>query len=212
MNKRDLPTEQQIDRLVGRDLDRAVHEFVFGDACQVWSLHDAMEPETAKIVEEGVPGTDWRPASEFEVYLPDAEGDMPNYEYAAVSTGTYRWLPIPHYSISRQIMWAVINQMSSAHNRWCQMRTPFGGSSGDGHWAGFTPHGTTGWNGRPDFFTKAAHMPLAVCRSALKAVISDMGFIQDGFGNVYDRWCDNCGEEMQIVRPGKVQCPDCAGE
>ena len=32
-------------------------------------------------------------------------------------------------------------------------------------------------------------------------------FIDDGFGNRWWRWCMDCGGEMQVVRPGKVQCP-----
>jgi len=29
--------------------------------------------------------------------------------------------------------------------------------------------------------------------------------LSDGFGNSWSRWCD-CGAELEIVRPGKVQC------
>ncbi len=32
--------------------------------------------------------------------------------------------------------------------------------------------------------------------------------IADGFGNAWPRICPDCGQERQIVRPGKVQC-DC---
>lgn len=33
--------------------------------------------------------------------------------------------------------------------------------------------------------------------------------IADDFGNIFPRWCSECGREMQVVRPGKVQCPRC---
>lgn len=36
--------------------------------------------------------------------------------------------------------------------------------------AGFTPHGVTGWNGRPDFGATGVTMPIAVGLAALKAM------------------------------------------
>lgn len=35
------------------------------------------------------------------------------------------------------------------HGWWCRTLSPF--SPGQPHFAGFTPHQVTGWNGRPDF-------------------------------------------------------------
>lgn len=32
--------------------------------------------------------------------------------------------------------------------------------------------------------------------------------IDDGFGNYYPKYCLNCGAELEIVRPGKVQCSE----
>jgi hypothetical protein len=55
---------------------------------------------------------------------------------------------------------------------WCQMRTPFdvvGGKWYNGYWAGFTPHGTSGWNMTPDHWTSAETLPLAICLAFLKA-------------------------------------------
>lgn len=35
-------------------------------------------------------------------------------------------------------------------------------------------------------------------------------FIEDGFGGMWNARCPNCKRQiMQIVRPGKVQCPKC---
>jgi len=71
--------------------------------------------------------------------------------------------------------WQVVEQMQSL-GYWCQARTPFGppGSKGcDGCWAGFTPHLTTGWNGRPDGWTHAETLPLAICRAALLALTQE---------------------------------------
>ena len=33
--------------------------------------------------------------------------------------------------------------------------------------------------------------------------------LDDGFGSKWDKECPECGSERQIVRPGKVQCPNC---
>lgn len=36
--------------------------------------------------------------------------------------------------------------------------------------------------------------------------------LEDGFGNHWSKDCPNCGSEMEVVRPGKVQCSkDCCG-
>lgn len=32
--------------------------------------------------------------------------------------------------------------------------------------------------------------------------------ITDGFGNYWQKYC-HCGAELQVMRPGKVQCPEC---
>ena len=32
--------------------------------------------------------------------------------------------------------------------------------------------------------------------------------IEDGHGNAWGRWCPDCGAEMEVVRPGKVQCSE----
>ena len=36
--------------------------------------------------------------------------------------------------------------------------------------------------------------------------IVDKDTITDCMGNYFGRWCPNCGSEMEVVRPGKVQC------
>lgn len=77
---------------------------------------------------------------------------------------------VPYYSASLEAMWLVIDAMYQ-RGYWCQMRTPFqAGADGDGFWAGFTPHGTSGWNGKPDHWTRADDMPHAICLAALEAV------------------------------------------
>ena len=34
-------------------------------------------------------------------------------------------------------------------------------------------------------------------------------YLDDGFGNKWVNECYECGAELQIVRPGKVQCTEC---
>lgn len=69
-------------------------------------------------------------------------------------------------------MW-VVEEMER-RGYWCQMRTPFSEPKGDdGYWVGFTPHGTTGWNGRPDNWTKGSTLPHAICLAALATVNND---------------------------------------
>lgn len=64
------------------------------------------------------------------------------------------------------------------------------------------------------FETKGKEAAIAECLGAINylaaAVIvmdeQDETSIADGFGNTFPRWCPDCGAEMEIVRPGKVQC------
>ena len=51
---------------------------------------------------------------------------------------------------------------------WCQIKSPF--ELGSDWWAGFTPHGTTGWNGKPDFRGNNQKPWFAVYEAARKAV------------------------------------------
>lgn len=77
---------------------------------------------------------------------------------------------VPCYSSEVSAAFSVVERMREL-GWWCQMRTPWGGDDeGDGYWAGFTPQGVTGWNGRPDHWTKADTMPEAICRAALEAI------------------------------------------
>lgn len=77
-----------------------------------------------------------------------------------------------YYSGRIDYAWQVVEKMESL-GHWCQTQTPFGAigslAAYDGYWAGFTPHGTTGWNGTPDHWTCAETLPLAICLAALKA-------------------------------------------
>jgi hypothetical protein len=51
---------------------------------------------------------------------------------------------------------------------WLRLQSPF--APGDPWFAGFTPHETSGWNGRPDFERKGDAAPVAICRASLLVV------------------------------------------
>lgn len=71
------------------------------------------------------------------------------------------------YSTDIAAAWQVVAAME-ARGYWCRMQTPF--RPGDSYRAGFTLHGVSGWNGRPDHWTAAETLPLAICCAALKAI------------------------------------------
>lgn len=77
---------------------------------------------------------------------------------------------LPHYSTDHNLAFQVVEVMER-RGYWCQMRTPFmEPGRQDGYWCGFTPHGTSGWNGTPDHWTSAPTLAEAICRAALKCV------------------------------------------
>jgi hypothetical protein len=58
---------------------------------------------------------------------------------------------------------------------WAELKTPFGASPDSLAWAGFTPLGVSGWDGRPDYEVGDLTLPLAVCKAALLAVLDQEG-------------------------------------
>lgn len=64
--------------------------------------------------------------------------------------------------------WEIVEAMQQ-RGFWCQIRTPFMADEGL-YWAGFTPQGTSGWNGTPDNWTGAPRLSIAVCVAALAAL------------------------------------------
>ena len=43
----------------------------------------------------------------------------------------------------------------------------------------------------------------------IQEIAEGLYLLDDGFGNVYERYCPECHQERQIVRPGKIQCVSC---
>jgi ABA sandwich protein len=74
---------------------------------------------------------------------------------------------LPRYSTDFSAAWGVVEEMERRGFHGV-VRTPF--TPEDGYHAGYTPHGSTGWNGRPDHRGSGETAPLAICRAALAAV------------------------------------------
>lgn len=70
----------------------------------------------------------------------------------------------PRYSSDIKAAWRVVEKLDE-HGFHAVVKSPF--TAGEPYHAGFTPHGQTGWNGRPDYAGSGDTMPLAVCRAAL---------------------------------------------
>ena len=65
---------------------------------------------------------------------------------------------------------------------------------------------------QPSFL--ASTFSLDVLRKALSLKVRETykdepDTIEDGFGNVWSSVCTQCGGSLEVVRPGKVQCPEC---
>ncbi len=72
--------------------------------------------------------------------------------------------PVPLFSEDIGAAWGLVERMV-ARGFWCQVKTPF--EPALVYIAGFTPHGTTGWNGRPDFKGHGDTAAEAICRAFL---------------------------------------------
>lgn len=66
---------------------------------------------------------------------------------------------IPHYSTDWRAAGEAIEEMR-AGGWWCELKTPFGAY--EPYWAGATPLGVTGWNGRPDIKVEGETGPHAI--------------------------------------------------
>lgn len=73
----------------------------------------------------------------------------------------------PNYSRDIAAAWLVVRNIEHRGYYW-KIHTPF--RQGDPHFAGVTPQGITGWNGRPDFEGSGETMPEAICKAALLVV------------------------------------------
>jgi hypothetical protein len=118
-------------------------------------------------VAEKLMGHEWFVSSETGRRAIFALGAQPKW-FVARADGSEQlaafWDHCPHYSTDIAAAWLVVDGMARRgfHAR---LKTPF--TPSDLCFAGFTPHGSTGWNGRGDYEASAESMPLAICRAAL---------------------------------------------
>jgi ABA sandwich protein len=73
---------------------------------------------------------------------------------------------VPPYSTNITAAWEVVEKLNRDGFH-CRITTPF--HPGQPFFAGFTPHGMTGWNGRPDHEGSGGTAPLTICLAALGA-------------------------------------------
>jgi len=72
---------------------------------------------------------------------------------------------VPAFSTSIAAAWEIVDKASEMGYH-ARVKSPF--MPGELYWAGFTPHGSTGWNGRPDYEGSGETAALAICRAALR--------------------------------------------
>lgn len=70
----------------------------------------------------------------------------------------------PQYATEPDAMFALLAEMEK-RGLWAQLQSAW--TPGGLCWAGFTPHGFTGWNGRADYRSHGTTLPEAVARAAL---------------------------------------------
>jgi hypothetical protein len=126
--------------VAGRELDALVAERVLG-----WKLIDRIEMGWG----EGPDVWDCTNGKDAdECYSPTRQHFAPSTDISAA--------------------WAVVERMRE-NGMWMKLTGPF--YTDAPLWnAGFTPHGMTGFNGRPDFCGHGDTAPLAICRAALAAL------------------------------------------
>ncbi len=166
-------TSSAIDALpAGRELDALVAEQVMGWECvhrmtllpkEIW----VAEAEREFEAEYGTkPPSGWA----MDQTWADYSGDHPpkwcekcQKRPSQFQSGQYVLRP---YSTSIGAAWEVVEKLNKKFH--LRLISPF--EPGEPYFAGFSPHGMTGWDGRPHFEAGADTAPLAICRAALKAV------------------------------------------
>jgi hypothetical protein len=105
------------------------------------------------------------PAKAANIACPD---DFPDPDEMVIDTqhGTHK---VPLYSKN---LWHAMEVIEAMEKRgyWVKITGPWlpSGPGTSGLWnAGFTPHGTTAWNGKPDYAGSGHTMPEAICIAAL---------------------------------------------
>lgn len=132
-------------------------------------LNEAERAEVAREVAEEVMGLRWLAHDPTDQASgPGYGGDRDRYPYHAF-TPVAAFQPAAEGREGAAAVAEVIDAMVG-HGFWHQTQGAFSPGSGQLSWAGFTPHGVTGWNGRPDHWTGTPNLNLSICLAALAAV------------------------------------------
>jgi hypothetical protein len=99
-----------------------------------------------------------------EEVLREEQRRWPEREYKVKALEVY-----PEYDSWEGV--PLVEEAMAQRGHYLTLRSPF--EPGQPYFAGFTPHGTTGWDGRPDHEAPGATAPLAVARAALLALLSE---------------------------------------
>ena len=83
----------------------------------------------------------------------------------------------PRYSTNLRAAFEVVAEMQR-RGYWLRILSPRIPGQ-DPWWAGFTPHGVTGWNGRPDHEESGATPMVAICLAALGVVRDERAKAQE---------------------------------
>jgi hypothetical protein len=71
---------------------------------------------------------------------------------------------LPDWTVDIRDTLDLVSEVDAAGFHWL-LRTPF--APGEQYWAGFTPHNTSGWNGRPDYYMSGPTLEIAISRAYL---------------------------------------------
>ena len=86
-------------------------------------------------------------------------------------TRHYRDAVIPDYPHDIAAAWELV-QVAAERGLWVRVLGPF--FKGQPYWAGFSPHMTTGWNGRMDYEEEGDTAPLAITRAFVLAMSTEV--------------------------------------
>lgn len=142
----------------GPNLDKLVAEHILS-----WKWVQ-VRPSLDPAAPRANPGRFLRPGSEAEsdFYVP-ADMRAPIWE---------QMQDVPPFSTHIAQAWEIVEELDQRGFHW-KIQTPF--APGRAFFAGFTPHNTTGWNGRPDFLGEGETAPAAICRAALDGFLKSAG-------------------------------------
>jgi len=143
----------------GRELDALVAEQLFG-----WAWYTVVNINLLLPPNHSYRN---RPVLATPGQTPGSEIDVDSTHFYNSQRDGFTMPIVPRYSTELRAAFEVQAELER-RGFWMQLRSTFGlGQYADGWWCGFTPHLTTGFNGRPDYSAQAATPAHALCLAAL---------------------------------------------